>query len=53
MQRRHFMGMTAAAAVAMPVAALAGQELIPYTPEVLKSALSEGKTVFLDYYASW
>ena len=50
MQRRDFLLLSAAVTLAMPRAAQAGAN---YTPELLKSELAAGKTVFLDFYATW
>jgi thioredoxin 1 len=51
MQRRTFLTLTAAM-LTTPLAALAAAST-PYTPELLKSDLAAGKTVFLDFKASW
>ncbi len=50
MNRRSFLTVTTAAALAVPFAALAAAD---YTPELLASELAAGKTVFLDFYAPW
>ena len=50
MNRRDFMIATAAVTLAMPLAAHAAVE---YTPELLQAELAAGKTVFLDFKASW
>ncbi|WP_299417047.1 thioredoxin family protein [uncultured Sulfitobacter sp.] len=51
MNRRHFI--TAAVALAaLPHAAFAA-EFVTYSPGVIEKALGEGKTVFVDYSASW
>jgi thioredoxin 1 len=54
MNRRHLL-LTAAAISALPLlpahAAIAGAQ--DYTPKVLKAELAAGKTVFLDFKASW
>jgi len=51
MDRRTFL-ITAAAASGVPFAALAA-DFIDYTPGAIDAALAEGKTVFVDYSASW
>lgn len=50
MNRRDFLIATAAITLAMPVMAHAAEV---YTPEGLKAELAAGKTVFLDFKASW
>ena len=50
MNRRDFLIATAAVSLAMPMAALAASD---YTPELLQAELGAGKTVFLDFKASW
>ncbi|MFK7752137.1 MAG: thioredoxin family protein [Sedimentitalea sp.] len=50
MNRRHFLLSTAALSVA-PFAALANY--VDYTPGVIDTALEQGKTVFVDYSATW
>lgn len=50
MNRRDFLIATAAVTLALPVAARAATE---YTPDLLKAELAAGKTVFLDFKASW
>jgi thioredoxin 1 len=50
MKRRHFLIVSTAAALTLPFAAQAAQD---YTPELLKSELAAGKTVFIDFKASW
>lgn len=51
MDRRHFLS-TAAALLLMPaLAQAAGFET--YEPGAIKKALSQGKTVFVDYSATW
>ena len=52
MQRREFMMLTAAVSFALPFAAQAAAP-IEYTPEGLAAALGGGKTVFLDFHATW
>ena len=55
MNRRHFLA-TTAALVAMPLAAnaqMAPEGWQDYTPGLIQSLLDEGKTVFVDYSASW
>lgn len=51
MNRRHFL-ITSAAVSVMPAAAFAAN-YVEYTPGVIDTALAEGKTVFVDYSASW
>ena len=51
MIRRTFLTMTTAVAIAAPFAALAAAA--DYSPELLASELAAGKTVFLDFKASW
>jgi thiol-disulfide isomerase/thioredoxin len=50
MDRRHFLALTAAAAVAP---ALAHAEVLDYRPGLVQERLSKGETVFLDFKASW
>ena len=50
MNRRDFMLATAAVTLAMPLMAAAA---VDYTPDLLKAELAAGKTVFLDFKASW
>ncbi len=50
MKRREFIAITAAAA-AMPMLAQAANAI--YTPGMAQSELAAGKTVFLDFTASW
>ena len=51
MFRRTFLALTAAAMM-IPQAASAG-ELVEYEPGVIQAALDEGKTVMVDYAATW
>ena len=51
MHRRTFLTLTAAT-LALPLAAHATPNA-PYTPDLLKSELAAGKTVFLDFFAPW
>ena len=51
MKRRSFIALSLAASLA-PVSALAG-EFADYTPGLITSALADGKTVFVDYSATW
>ena len=51
MKRRSLLALALATAVA-PVAAFA-DDFIEYTPGVIENALKEGKTVFVDYSATW
>ncbi len=50
MNRRDFMAVTLAISLALPFAAQAAET---YTPDLLQSELAAGKTVFLDFKASW
>jgi thioredoxin 1 len=50
MNRRDFLLSAAAVTVALPVIAHAATD---YSPDLLKSELAAGKTVFLDFNASW
>ncbi len=50
MNRRDFLIATAAVTLAMPIVAHATAD---YSPELLKAELAAGKTVFLDFKASW
>ena len=50
MNRRDFLAMTAAVSLAMPTLAQAGTT---YSRDLLKAELASGKTVFLDFKASW
>lgn len=50
MNRRDFLIASAAVTLAMPVVAHAATE---YDPDLLKAELAAGKTVFLDFKASW
>ena len=51
MNRRHFLAVAAAAA-ALPATARAAS-FVDYQPGVIEAALAEGKTVFVDYSATW
>jgi|TARA_B110000908_G_scaffold167599_1_gene220819 thioredoxin 1 len=51
MKRRLFLA-TLAAAVVSPIVAMAS-DYVTYTDGVIEKALAEGKTVFVDYSASW
>lgn len=51
MKRRTFVAATLSAAL-LPLPALA-VEFVDYSPGVIETALSEGKTVFVDYGAKW
>lgn len=52
MNRRDFMLLTAAVSLAMPLAAHAAGAK-DYSPELLAAELAAGKTVLLDFKASW
>ena len=51
MHRRSFLALSAAT-LALPLAAHSSPNA-PYTPDLLKSELAAGKTVFLDFFAPW
>lgn len=51
MKRRILLSALAACALT-PLAALAGSST-DYTPGIIQSALDDGKTVFVDYFAPW
>ena len=51
MQRRDFMMLTAAVSLAAPMAFAADTNL--YSPELVAAELAAGKTVVLDFTASW
>lgn len=51
MKRRNFL-IAAAALTFSPVAAMAA-DFVDYTPGVIDAALADGKTVFVDYSATW
>lgn len=51
MQRRDFLLLTAAVTLAAPLSARAGGAT--YDPDQLDADLAAGKTVFLDFKASW
>ena len=50
MNSRDFMMLTASVTLVAPMAQAAGAA---YTPELLEAELAAGKTVFLDFKASW
>lgn len=52
MQRRDFLMITAAVTLVLPLAANAA-ETAAYSPELLAAELAAGKTVLLDFTASW
>lgn len=51
MKRRSFIALGLVTA-GMPLAAFA-ESFVDYTPGVIETALAEGKTVFVDYSATW
>lgn len=51
MKRRHLIAAAIATALT-PLSALAA-DFVDYTPGVIESALEDGKTVFVDYSATW
>ncbi len=52
MNRRDFLTLTAVVTLAAPLAARAGAP-VPYRPGLVKDALAQGKTVFLEFSATW
>jgi thiol-disulfide isomerase/thioredoxin len=52
MDRRNFLALSAAASAALALPASAGQTL-DYTPGLVDAQLAAGKTVMLDFAASW
>jgi thioredoxin 1 len=52
MDRRNFLALSAAASAAFALPASAGQTL-DYTPGLVDAQLAAGKTVMLDFAASW
>ena len=55
MNRRDFLALTATVSLATPLAARSARAAGPesYKPGMVKAALAAGKTVFLDFSASW
>lgn len=54
MNRRDFVLLTAAVTLAAPLGATRLRaETVTYKPGVVSEALGAGKTVFVDFYASW
>lgn len=53
MKRRDFIASTAMFALVAPAAMAMGGKTINYEPGVIKNALAEGKTVFVDYATDW
>ncbi len=51
MNRRDFLIASAAVSLAMPLGAQAAA--VDYSPDLLQAELAAGKTVFLDFKASW
>ena len=51
MKRRHILAAALATALS-PLAAFAA-DFVDYSPGVIETALEEGKTVFVDYSATW
>jgi thioredoxin 1 len=52
MDRRHFLALSAAASAAFALPASAAQ-MVDYTPGLVDAELAAGKTVFLDFAATW
>lgn len=54
MNRRDFLAATAVISLVAPLPLRAETMAdLPYSPQALQDALAEGKTVFLDFKASW
>lgn len=51
MYRRAFLATATATLLSAPV--LAGEDFVTFRPGVIQSALDDGKTVFVDYFAPW
>lgn len=51
MYRRAFLAISTATLLSAPV--LAGEDFVTFSPGVIQSALDDGKTVFVDYFAPW
>ncbi len=51
MYRRAFLAISTATLLSAPV--LAGEDFVTFRPGVIQSALDDGKTVFVDYFAPW
>jgi len=52
MKRREFLALSAATTL-LPMMATAGVDTIKFVPGVVEDLLSEGKTVFVLFYADW
>lgn len=55
MNRRDFLLLTATVSLAAPMAAQTALAAppVPYAPGMVRSALKQGKVVFLDFHATW
>ncbi len=53
MFRRTFLTLSAATALSLPLARLAGAAPMAYTPGLVQQKLAAGETVFLDFKADW
>lgn len=56
MNRRMFLGLAAGTALTtglFPATAFAGTGMVDYAPGLIEKELAAGKTVFVDYSASW
>jgi thioredoxin 1 len=51
--RRAFLGTLGAMALTPAMAMAMAEGFVDYTPGVIDAALAEGKTVFVDYSATW
>lgn len=52
MDRRTFLASSAALAL-VPAVTRAATDFVDYTPGMIKAALDEGQTIFVDYAADW
>ena len=53
MRRRQLLGVTLGLMLVAASPALSSDDTLEYLPGDIKTALNEGKTVFVDYYTNW